>query len=293
MPKAREVKSRIANITDIKQITKAMNAIAMAKVTGLKKKTGNARPYYGALTEKVKTLLSSAGDVDHPLLQENGSDVVGCLSLNSDRGLAGNYTIDINRTTRDFIRSKDRQVILFAGGDKGERFFRGWVELEKSWVDFYTDPEFGHAEEIGSELAERFSRGEMAELWVIYKKFHSDLQQELTVEKVLPMTAQPAGDNEEDETEGPSASDEYLFDPEEEEILDNFLRSAFYEKIYWILLNTKTSEHAIRRKAMRDATDNANDLIDELTITYNKARQQQITREIADIIGGAEALRGE
>ncbi|MFP3953576.1 MAG: ATP synthase F1 subunit gamma [Candidatus Acetothermia bacterium] len=291
MPKAREVKSRIANISDIKQITKAMNAIAMAKVTSLKKKISNARPYYNSLTEKKRTLLRSSEEVKHPLLERNGSDVIGCLSLNSDRGLAGNYTIDINRSTRDFINSKDQTVTLFTGGDKGERYFRSWGQMEKSWVDFYTNPEFRHAEEIGSEMAARFSRGEMSELWVIYMKFYSDLKQELTIEKILPMAVEPK-EGEED-IPSASASDEYLYEPEEEEILDRFLISAFYEKIYWILLHTKTSEHAIRRRAMRDATDNASELIDELTIAYNKARQQQITREIADIIGGAEALRGK
>src|SRR6056297_1225113 len=133
MPKAREVKSRIANISDIKQITKAMNAIAMAKVTSLKKKISNARPYYNSLTEKKRTLLRSSEEVKHPLLERNGSDVIGCLSLNSDRGLAGNYTIDINRSTRDFINSKDQTVTLFTVGDKGERYFRSWGQMEKSW----------------------------------------------------------------------------------------------------------------------------------------------------------------
>lgn len=295
MAKAREVKSRIANIKDIKQITKAMNAIAMAKVTGLKNRIEKSRPYFETLTEKKDVLLAAADKGTHPLLEDKDSEKLGVVTLNSDRGLAGNYTIDINRSTRDLVNSESREVILFAGGDKGERFFRDWVELEKSWVDFYTEPRFRHAEEIGSELVNRFLSGEMEEVLVVYMKYYSDLKQELTVEKVLPV----AGESNEDNAKGDLQSssqrvvDEYLYEPNKSDLIENFLREFVYEKIYWILLNTKTSEHAIRRRAMRDATNNANDLIDELTITYNKARQQQITREIADIIGGAEALRGE
>lgn len=299
MPKAREVKSRIANIKDIKQITKAMNAIAMAKVTKLKKQLTQARPYYESLEKKKQILLDDSSNNHHPLTQISDTDSIGVISFNSDRGLAGNYSIDINRATRDFILSEKEKnrVVLFAGGEKGAYYFRSWEELEETWAHFYENPQFHHAERIAMDLQDRFVRDEIAELWAIYMKHHSDLNQELTVEKVLPITKETqesrTGDNSDTSNASRAQFEEYLFEPKKKEILDNFLRTSFAEKIYWILLNTKTSEHAIRRRSMRDATDNANELIDELTLTYNKARQQQITREIADIIGGAEALREE
>lgn len=295
MPQAREIKSRIANIKDIKQITKAMNAIAMAKVTRLKNKLEDARPYQEAINENLSLLEKSVEREESedepvsPLLTEGNGEGIGLVVFNSDRGMAGNYTIDLNRSARDFVRSHDREVSIYAGGEKGHNFFKNWDEFEGSWVDFYQEPNFNKAEAIGKELLNSFESGEFAELWTIYMKFNSDLNQELKVEKVLPLSSDEE-DREESETRG---EEEHVFEPRREEILANFLEEWFLERVFWIMLNTKASEHAIRRKAMRDATDNANELIDDLTLTYNKARQQQITREIADIIGGAEALREE
>jgi len=293
MPQAREIKSRIGNIKDIKQITKAMNAIAMAKVTRLKNKLDDARPYQEAINKNLRLLEKSVETEEDeeepvsPLLTEGDGEGIGLMVFNSDRGLAGNYTIDINRSARDFVRSRDREVGIYAGGEKGHNFFKKWDEFKGSWVDFYQEPDFHKAEAIGKELLNSFKSGEFAELWTIYMKFNSDLNQELKVEKILPLSV------EEEEEGSVSPAEEHVFEPQREEILANFLEEWFLERVFWVMLNTKTSEHAIRRKAMRDATDNANELIDDLTLTYNKARQQQITREIADIIGGAEALREE
>lgn len=304
MAQVREIKSRIANVKDIKQITKAMNAIAMAKVTRLKKQLKNARPYQEVINSKLK-LLSDPGSQDDldeketvsPLLEQGDGDAIGLAVFNSDRGLSGNYTVDINRSARDFVLSRDAEVKLFAGGEKASRFFRKWDQLETSWVDFYEEPDFEVAEAIGRELLNRFLSGSLGELWVVYMKFISDLKQKLQVEKILPLSPDEIGENPEmegDEKDVVSRREEdYLFDPGREEIVSGFLEEWFMERIFWIILNTKASENAIRRKAMRDATDNANELIDDLTLTYNKARQQEITREIADIIGGAEALREE
>ncbi len=299
MPQAREIKGRIANIKDIKQITKAMNAIAMAKVTRLKKKLSRAGPYQEVVNSKLELLLENRQETERqeeeslsPLLSKGNGKEIGLAVFNSDRGLSGNYTIDLNRAARDFIRSKEEPVKLFAGGDKAYRFFHNWDQLEKSWVDFYQEPDFSRAESMGKELLAEFLEGEIGELWVIYMQFYSDLKQELRVEKILPLNPSEEA-TQRDEEEEETGSEDYIFEPDQEEIVADFLEEWFLEKVFWVVLNTKASEHAIRRKAMRDATDNANELIEDLTLTYNKARQQQITREIADIIGGAEALREE
>jgi len=300
MAQVREIKGRIANIKDIKQITKAMNAIAMAKVTRLKNRLKEARPYQEVINEKLELLSGNgvSGDSEEkgpvsPLLEEGEGEAVGLAVFNSDRGLSGNYTVDINRSARDFVLSRDEGVKLFAGGDKALRFFRKWDQLETSWVDFYQEPDFETAEAMGRELLNSFLSGKISQLWVVYMQFFSDLKQELQIEKILPLSPEEAMEEREEKEERYSGEKDYIFDPEEEEIVSSFLEEWFMERIFWIILNTKASEHAIRRKAMRDATDNANELIDDLTLTYNKARQQQITREIADIIGGAEALREE
>lgn len=304
MAQAREVKSRIDNIKDIKQITKAMNAIAMAKVTRLKNKLDQARPYREALNSRLRLFTRKDGMEElegdeklSPLLTEGDGEGIGLVVFNSDRGLAGNYTIDLNRAARDFILSREDDVTLYAGGEKGYNFFRKWDELKKGWVEFYQEPDFAKAEVIGEELLDDFLGGGIRELWIIYMEFNSDLSQTLRVEKILPLsrteeTEAPKGADDEGPEDG-SRIEEYIFEPDYKKVVSTYFREWFLESIFWILLHTKTSEHAIRRKAMRDATDNADELIEDLTLAYNKARQQQITREIADIIGGAEALREE
>lgn len=285
MPKAREVKSRIGNVQNIKQITKAMNAIAMAKVTRMKERLEEGRPYRKEMQDLLARIRGALPEVESPLLEPDPNGKLGLLVLNSDRGLCGRYKEELNRTARDFIRSRDGKVELYAGGEKGQQYFRHWAQLEKSWVQFYDDPSYDQAVEIARYVSNRFKEGKLSQFWVIYMEFVSDLNQNLQVEKVLPF--EPP-----EESQGPPLGS-YVFEPPPPKIIRDLLTQSLEERIFSFLLETKTSEHAIRRKAMRDATENADELISDLTLQYNKARQQQITREIADIMGGAEALREE
>lgn len=285
MPQAREVKSRIANIQDIKQITKAMNAIAMAKLTRLKNRLSEAEAYKEELDKDLQLLTSSLDDISTPLTTSRSSETIGVLVLNSDRGLCGRYKEELNRSTRDFIESREQPVQLYAGGEKGHGYFANWSQLEKSWENFYTEPSYQYARQIADYAVGRFEANEISEFWLVYMRFHSDLNQELRIDQMLPLELGESGDEK--------TGHDFVYEPEKSQLAPVFLRNYFEEQLFWALLNTKASEHAIRRKAMRDATDNANELIDDLTLAYNKARQQQITREIADIMGGAEALREE
>ncbi|MFP4589157.1 MAG: ATP synthase F1 subunit gamma [Candidatus Bipolaricaulota bacterium] len=283
MPQAREVKGRIANIKDIRQITKAMSAIAMAKVTRMKEALQNARPYHEQVEQAFRLLAEPSDSPNSPLVDPNPEGATGVVVFNSDRGLCGRYKEELNRSTRDFINSRTEKVRLYAGGEKSYNFFRHWNELADSWTHFYDDPNYSQAVQIAREFAEEFRSGTLSELWVVYMEFHSDLNQTLHVDKLLPFELEDEG--------GKEASEDVLYEPDKETILEKFLLRVLEDQLFWIILHTKTSEHAIRRKAMRDATDNADDLIHDLTLEFNKARQQQITREISDIMGGAEALR--
>lgn len=282
MPKTREVKRRIGNVKNIKQITKAMNAIAMAKVTRMKKRLEKTEAYRNALEESALKLSKLINKSDSPLVKPSEGDSIGLMVFNSDRGLCGRYKDQLNRSARDFINSRERGVELYAGGEKGYIYFRKWEEFQKEWAHFYEEPDYEKAKAIASYVLDRLLEGEISEFWVVYMEFVSDLNQNLKVEKILPF-----------DLEGDSGRREFVTEPSGTELIDDFLVRYFKGIIFRILMETKTSEHAIRRSAMRDATDNANELIDELTTTYNKARQQQITREVADIMGGAEALRQE
>ncbi len=277
----RTIKGRIGNIENIRQITKAMNAIAMTKVTRMKRRLTEGRPYQEALESFLAALLVQMPETaeHHPLTLANGSPHVGILVLNSDRGLCGRFKGDLNRKGHDLLSEVDKKGKVIAGGEKARTYFaRQQVELLKSYVRVYEDPTPTFAGEMASDLISLFLEGTVGRVVLIYMHFLSDLTQRVIVEQLLPIRIEPTGT-------------ETLVEPDAVQLLDFALPMVVEGKLFSALLETKTSEHAIRRQAMKNATDNAEDLLKILTRSYNKARQQSITREIADIVGGAEALR--
>jgi len=278
----REIKDRIGNIENIRQITKAMNAIAMTKVTRMKRRLSVARPYIASLEAFLAALLAQIGEgtSPHPLTIANGSPYVGILVLNADRGLCGRFKGDLNRKGHDLLRELDHHKgRVLAGGEKARAYFaRQRVEVLKGYVRVYEDPTTAIAHRMASDLISLYSEGMVGRVVLVYMRFISDLAQRVVVEEILPVRVK---------AKGPEA----LVEPDLKDMLDFTLPLYLQGKLFSVLLETKTSEHAIRRQAMKNATDNADDLLKTLTRTYNKARQQSITREIADIMGGAEALR--
>jgi len=276
----RAIKGRIGNIENIAQITRAMNAIAMTKVTRMKRRLEIVRPYLEELDAYVATLIGRMPpDVEpHPLMGPNGSDAVGVLVLNSDRGLCGRYKGDLNRKAEDLLAA-ERDATLLAGGEKARvHFARRGIEPIRAYAHVYDQPTAEVARRMSSDLIDLYLEGRVGRVVLVYMRFVSDLKQVLTVEEFLPVSAEPK-------------SNDVLVEPSVQEMLDVSLRMGLQGRLYAALLETKTSEDAIRRQAMKNATDNAEDLLKGLSRAYNKARQQEITREIADIIGGAEALR--
>lgn len=277
----REIKSRIGNIENIRQITKAMNAIAMTKVTRMKRRLAEAHPYMEEFDALVASLLAqptSAAD-PHPLTVDNGAPEVGIVVLNSDRGLCGRFKGELNRKGEELLSGRNHTAKILVGGEKARAYFaRRPVEILKTYTHFYEDPTPRIAERISSDLISLYLEGALGRVILVYMRFVSDLNQRLVVEDVLPIKIEAKGG-------------EALIEPDPARMLDFVLPLYLQGRIFSALLHTKTSEDAIRRQAMRSATDNADDLLRTLTRSYNKARQQSITREISDIIGGAEALR--
>ena len=277
----RAIKGRIGNIENIRQITKAMNAIAMTKVTRMKRRLTEGRPYLEGLESFLAGLLAQmpATVEPNPLAVENESPYVGILVLNSDRGLCGRFKSDLNRKGYDLLSEVDEKGKLIAGGEKARAYFaRQRVDVLKSYVRVYEDPTPSFARRLTSELISLYLEGAVGQVVLVYMRFFSDLVQRIVVEELLPIRIEPQGT-------------ETLVEPNLVHLLDFTLPMYLEGKVFSALLETKTSEHAIRRQAMKNATDNAEDLLKILTRSYNKARQQSITREIADIMGGAEALR--
>ena len=277
----RSIKGRIENIENIRQITKAMNAIAMTKVTRMKKRLLFVRPYL-AETEAFLSLLlgRTAGKADpHPLTLANGSPHVGVLVLNSDRGLCGRFKGDLNKKGDDVLHSLHRQGRVLAGGEKARAHFaRRSGEILASYTRLYEEPDLSISGRIASDLISFHLEGTIGRLVLVYMQFVSDLAQRVVVEDLLPV-----------ELEATHGDD--LIEPDPSTALEFAVPFYVQVRVLAALMETKTSEHAIRRQAMKNATENADDLLVTLTRAFNKARQQSITREIADIIGGAEALR--
>ncbi len=278
----REINARIGNINNIRQITKAMNAIAMTKVTRMKRRLAAMQPYMQGLENVLASVLGQYPDLasNHPLVASNGSDKLGILVLNSDRGLCGRFKGELNHKAEDLVSEQGGTAQLLLGGDKARSYFyRRRMNILKTYVHVYDKPTVAIAQTIASDIVSLYKHGAYGRLVVIYMHFISDLVQRLRVEQILPITGQPkAGD--------------MLVEPNPAHVLDVVLPLYLQGKIFQALLDTKTSEDAIRRQAMRNATNNADDLLRNLRRSYNKARQQSITRELSDIMGGAEALRG-
>ena len=277
----RDIKGRIGDIEDIRQITKAMNAIAMTKVTRMKRRLAAGRPYLEGLESFLANLLAQMPKNvgPHPLTMGNDSPYVGVVVLNSDRGLCGRFKGDLNRKGHDLVEEFQTKGKLIAGGEKARVYFaRQPVDILKAYIRVYEEPTPVFAREMASDLISFFSEGTIGSVVLVYMHFLSDLAQRIVVEDLLPIRVEPRGA-------------ETLIEPDVKQMLDFALPSYLVGKLFYALLQTKTSEHAIRRQAMKSATDNAEDLLKRLTRSYNKARQQSITREIADIMGGAESLR--
>jgi F-type H+-transporting ATPase subunit gamma len=279
----RAIKNRIGNIEDIAQITSAMNAIAMTKVTRLKRRLMQVRPYFSELESFTRKLVGQrTGDaVPHPLMKSVGDERTAILVLNSDRGLCERYKGELNRAAEQELEAAGPTARVLAGGEKARAYFaRRGVEPLRTYANAYEPPTWDVATRIADEVMGLYQRGEIGRVKVVYMRFVSDLSQRLTVSTLLPVDVEPE-------------QGEALVEPDPATALANTLPLYVRVKLYAAILETKTSEDAIRRQAMKNATDNAEDLLETLRRSYNRARQQSITREIADIQGGAEALRME
>ena len=277
----RAIKRRIGNIENVAQITRAMNAIAMTKVARMKRRLEQTRPY----VEALETFLADAvgrlpGDVEPSvLLTGNEAAECGILVLNADRGLCGRYKGDLNRRTEELLATAGSDGRLFAGGEKARLHFeRRGIEPLRIYARLYDVPAYATAARMADEAIALYRAGEVGRVDVVYMQFHSDLKQRLVVEPLLPVPTEPR-------------TNDALGEPDAAALVDEVVPIVLRARLYRAILETKASEDAIRRQAMQSATDNAEDLLKALTRTYNKARQQAITREIADIIGGADALR--
>ncbi len=296
----RVLRRRIKTVQSTKKITKAMELIATSRIAKAQQRVVASKPYAVEIT-RVLTALASNTNVDHPLLVERPEPKrVGVLVITSDRGLAGGYSSNALKTAGELmarLESEGKTPVLYVIGRKGVGYykFRG-REIEASWTGFTESPSFADAREVGDLLVQTFLAGHddtidghgpdgvqgVDELHLVYTQFVSMLTQTAIARQFAPLEVTEA------QPEGPQPA--YEFEPEPEALLNALLPKYLNTRIYAALLESAASESAARRQAMKSATDNAEELVKTLKRRANQARQGEITQEISEIVGGANAL---
>jgi F-type H+-transporting ATPase subunit gamma len=289
MAALRDIKRKITAVQKTKQITRAMNMVAASKLRGSQLRMENFRPYAVKFMDVLKSLALRVDPKSHPLLAVRESKRIKVICMTSDRGLCGGYNSNIIKTTERFIRDRvahDKEVSLIAVGRKGRDHFRKRAKMVNQHVDVFAKFDMSLSQMIGEDVIPSFIAEEYDELYLIYSEFHSIAIQRPVVVRLLPIPSVGA-----DEDVEPDKRLEYIYEPSEEALLDQLLPMYIRVLIYRALLETSTGENAARMMAMDNATSNCDDMIQSLTLNYNKARQAAITKELMDIVGGTEALK--
>lgn len=299
----RELRSRIKATKSIGKITKAMELIATARITKARAKVAASRPYSDEITKVLSALASASANLDHPLLVERPNPKrAAVLVITSDKGQCGGYNSNVLKTTEELLallREQGKEPVLYVTGNKGLSYyrFRG-RQVTESWTGFSDQPGYVNAASAGELIVESFLNGAdddegnadgvlgVDEIHVVYTEFVSMLTQRPVAKRVAPLEVEYSEGEEKPAGLLPS----YEFEPSAEKLLAALLPKYINTRIFAAMLESAASELAARRTAMKAASDNANELVNTLTREANQARQAQITQEISEIVGGANAL---
>lgn len=295
----REYRARIKSTESMKKITRAMELIAASRIIKAQQRAQAAAPYARELTRAVSA-VATFSNVDHPLTKEEEDPKrAAVLIITSDRGLAGAYSSSVLKEAErlaERLREEGKEIDTYISGRKGEAYFKfRQRDVVQSWTGFSDQPGYEVAAEIGRTLIESFVKdqgeeGDVDEVHVVYTRFRSMLTQEPTAVRLLPLEVVEADDDEPAEKSGSDLLPLYEFEPSAEAVLDGLLPQYVQSRIFFALLQAAASELAARQKAMKSATDNADELIKSYTRVANQARQAGITQEISEIVGGVNAL---
>jgi F-type H+-transporting ATPase subunit gamma len=288
----RVYRRRIKSVQSTKKITKAMELIAASRIVKAQQRIQAARPYAEAITGVVSAVASQSGNVEHPLTtsRENPSRAA-VLLVTSDRGLAGGYSANVIRAgeaLNGLLREEGKEPVPFLVGRKALSYyrFRG-RDVSRQWTGFSEQPAYDDAKAVADALIEEFTRGGgdggVDEIHIVYTEFHSVATQKATAKRMLPLVVEYTED-------APEQQAQYEFEPDAEGVLNALLPRYIEARVYAAMLDAAASEQAARQRAMKSASDNADELIKSLTRDANSARQAEITQEIMEIVGGAEAL---
>ena len=297
MPSLKAIRTRIASVKSTQKITRAMKLVAAARLRRAQDAIVGARPYANALQEAIAEVAVRAGAESHPLLDQRPVKKVALVVLTSDRGLAGGFNANIFRGVQRFVveqaaAPEPPAIAIYVVGKKGRDFFR----RRKSW-------DVGHefagaagnvaearAQEVALTILEVFQTAQVDAVYLIYNEFKSAIQQRVVTEPLLPLVAGKLAAGA--AAAAPGGQIDFLYEPDKRQLLDALLPMYVQSQVYRALLESIASEFGARMTAMDSATGNAKEVIARLTLQYNRARQAAITKELMEIVSGAEALKG-
>lgn len=291
MASMREIKRRKTSIQSTAQITKAMKLVSTVKFQKAKVKAETTRPYFDKMYDTVSSILSKSGNIRHRFLMQGESEKKAVIVITSNRGLAGGYNSNVEKAViHSGLAVSDVQ--LYTIGRKGrDNLSKKGYAVAKDYGDVIETPTYRAAMDIGRDVLEAFTSGEVGEIWMAYTVFKNTITHIPKMIRLLPVAAQEEelAAQKDEKAKGPQLL--MNFEPEPEEVLDAVIPKYINSVIYGAMMDAVASENGARMTAMDNATSNAEEMIEDLTLSYNRARQGAITQEITEIVSGAEALK--
>ncbi len=296
MASLRQIKRRIGSVKNTQQITRAMKLVAAAKLRRSQERITAARPFADKLNEVIESLARRAGYLEHPLMEVQPVKRRILVPVTSDKGLCGSYNSNVLRTLAEQMPKNSEgngdapEVGIVPIGKKGRDFcqYRGY-SIEKEFIGNYGRMDYDLAKTLGEYLIGEFTEGRADEVVLVYNRFVSTLSQRVMVERLLPITPVAA---KEEEEEGEETEIDFIYEPSPEGVLEKLIDRHLYTHMFRVILDADASEHGARMTAMENASNNAADMIGSLTLLFNRTRQAAITKEIIEVVSGAEALAG-
>ena len=286
MANLKEIKRRIQSVKSTQQITKAMKLVSASKLRKAQESILKARPYAIRLMDVMNHLSARCNKDLHPLLADREGKKILLLVITSDRGLCGAFNSNIIRMAQQVLqKNPGREFFLIPAGKKANDFFRSREhKILQHYVGWTRDFDYLKAAEIGDILSELFIKKAVDKIYMVYNEFKSVMAQEVILEQLLPIVPEAVDE--------PGYKVDYIYEPDEEAILNDLLKRYMSVEVYRAFLESSASEHGARMTAMDNATRNAGEMIETLTLFYNRTRQAYITKELIEVVNGAEALRG-
>ncbi len=284
MASMRDIKRRRNSIASTQKITKAMKLVSTVKLQKTKARAENSKPYFDKMYDTVTSMLAKSGTIEHPYLKQQGSSKKAVILITSNRGLAGGYNSNVIKTiTGSDLKAED--LVLYTVGNKGTEYFqRRNYHIEKEYNEVIENPMFSDAKEICDEVLGKYASGEIGEIYVAYTYFKNTVVHEPQLLKLLPVEISEA------DVEAAKENALMNYEPKEDQALDIIIPKYITSILYGALVEAVASENGARMQAMDAATSNAEELIDSLTLQYNRARQSSITQELTEIIAGTNAI---